>query len=773
MKQKNHYFKKATALFLSVTMAITAIGCGSQNDDAKEPIAEAQIGIDGYVYMPEYISFGSEKDYYSNMMIIGQNMYYSNYQWNEETMEGREIYYCKELGSDTPARELPVNLPQNANVSQMLLDDTGNMYFFLMDYESRRQSPEGYSIPDIYLYKSDSQGNEIFNKNITESLSENSEDVYIQNALIDGQNRIYATAEQKIFLFDAEGNFNGAIETTDWISSMGVGKDGKVYITQWSSTGSGMDLIEVDFAAKALGTAYSNFPNGNSNGSLCVGVDHDFLVNDGAKLIGYNMADQSQHDVLDWIDSDINGQYVETVTSLEDGRLMAILRDWDTGEQEMAFLTKTEVAQVPEREVIVLGVLSMSQDLQNSAVKFNKTNGQYRVKIKNYLDYDVWTETTYSDAITALNNDITSGNGPDIMELSQLDIKNLVSKEAIENLAPYLEQSQTLKKEDFVQNVLNAYTIDGVLTCIPTTFYVSTVMGRTSQVGEKEGWTIDDMIAFIEANPDAEVFDYADKSSMLLYCMMFNREAFVDAVNGTCNFDSEEFKKVLEFVNKFPSEYNYDSEGPSSAKKIMDGQLLLNQTSIEDPESFSVQLELFGGDPVTCIGFPTVDGSAGSALHAYNTLGIMAKSSHKEGAWAFLESILQPQSSTRNTFRWGFSTLQSEFDETLESATQVKYALDENGEPYLDEEGNPIIQGYGSWGWGDITIEARALTEDEADMLREIIESAKPVFNVSGNDEIMVIINEEAAPYFEGQKTVDEVVSIIQSRVKMYISENS
>lgn len=772
MNRKTSIIKRATVLTLSAFMAFTTFGCGSQADAPEETIEEAQIGINGYVYIPEYTSLGGEDTYYSNMTIAGTKMYYSSYVWDEATSQGGYVYYCKDLTTDTPAEELPVNLSEEMNISQMLLDESGNMYFFLSDYTNGKQSAEGYTIPDIYLYKADSQGNEIFNKNITEDLSKNGEEIYIQNAVIDGQNRIYATAEQQIFLFDAEGNCQGAIETTDWINEMGVGKDGKVYITQSSSTSGGMDLIEINFETRSLGTTYANFPYGNGNG-LCSGIDHDFLINDGAKLVGYNLADQSKEDILDWIDSDINGQYVDSVQSLEDGRLMAIIRDWDTGEQEIAYLTKTEVSQVAEKEIITIGVLSTSQDLQNSAVKFNKSNGQYRIKIKDYLDYDEWTETTYSDAITALNNDILSGNGPDIMDLSQMDIANLVSKGAIEDLTSYLEQSQSMKKEDFVQSVLDAYTVDGVLTCIPTTFYISTVIGRSSQVGEEMGWSIDEMIAFIEDNPDAEVFDYADKSSMLSYCMMFNRSAFIDSENGSCNFDSDEFKKVLEFANKFPSEYNYDSEGPSTAKKIMDGQLLLNETSIDDPEGFSVQLEMFGNEPVTCIGFPTVDGSIGNALQASNCYGIMTKSGHKEGAWAFLEYLLQPQSSTRMSYRWGFSTRQSEFDEALENATEVQYILDENGEPILDEEGNPIEQGYGSWGWNDITIEARALTEVEAQMLREVVESARLVSYSSGNDEILNIINEEAAPYFEGQKTVDEVVSIIQSRVKMYISENS
>ena len=34
-----------------------------------------------------------------------------------------------------------------------------------------------------------------------------------------------------------------------------------------------------------------------------------------------------------------------------------------------------------------------------------------------------------------------------------------------------------------------------------------------------------------------------------------------------------------------------------------------------------------------------------------------------------------------------------------------------------------------------------------------------------------MIVNEETMPYFEGQKTLDQTVDAIQSRVKLYLAE--
>ncbi len=54
---------------------------------------------------------------------------------------------------------------------------------------------------------------------------------------------------------------------------------------------------------------------------------------------------------------------------------------------------------------------------------------------------------------------------------------------------------------------------------------------------------------------------------------------------------------------------------------------------------------------------------------------------------------------------------------------------------------------------------------------RRAIDVAQPM--PSSDNEVLSIIQEEAAPYYKGQKSLDEVVSTIQSRVSMYVGENS
>ena len=89
----------------------------------------------------------------------------------------------------------------------------------------------------------------------------------------------------------------------------------------------------------------------------------------------------------------------------------------------------------------------------------------------------------------------------------------------------------------------------------------------------------------------------------------------------------------------------------------------------------------------------------------------------------------------------------------------------------LDENGEPKQYPKTTWGYDNWEVEIYAATQEEVDLIWDMIEIAKPV---GMNDAtIFQMINEEATPYFEGQKSAADVAKIIQSRVEIYVSENS
>lgn len=753
--------KRGVVLALAASLTLFLAGCRGNNQDEADNISS---GADEYIYTAEYQSLGV--DYVNNITYAQNALYYVHSSWDEAAETSHYTIYEKDLNSMEEARAVPVDMPPERSIMCFIPAKDGTFTIFAMEYQESAGSPGNYTYT-YYISKYDSQGSLLTDQDISSILSE-SEYSYINSAALDTEGRIYARSEQDILLFQSDGTYYGSVSVSNYIMSLGNSKDGGVYVNYHGNEGS-IVVSEVDFTSKSLGEAHSSFPGYNQ---IYPGLEKDILTYNESKVYEYDLSTDTYTEVLSWMDSNINGQYVQNIAVVDDGRIAAFYREWssDTDSMELILLTKTDASSIPAKEVILIGTLSSSQLLQDLAVKFNKSNDTLQIKIKEYLDQNNWTETSYQDAITALNNDITSGSGPDIIVLSDsLPISSYAEKGLLEDLAVYLEKSASLNQSDFIESVLNAYTYDEKLIAVAESFSLQTILGKTSLVGEKAGWTLDEMMDFAASHPEAELFSSSIKQYILSDSLQYNQNAFIDYTTGKCHFDTEDFKKVLEYANLFPTEYNYDENDKSTPWKIQNNAQLLEKIYISYTQNFQMYLYLFE-EPVTCIGYPTVDGSSGTILYSSSAYGISSLSKHKESAWTFIEYLLNNAYSS-NMFFYGFPSIKSQLEEVFEKDMTEDYMLDENGEPYLDENGDPQINPKTTWGWEEWETTIYAATSEEIDMLWDIINSAQPA--VYYDQQILTIILEEAEPYFQGQKSVDDVAQVIQSRIQIYISENS
>lgn len=767
--------RRLLALVLASLMVLSLAACGED----EKPQEEA-AGTDEWVWVPKFLDMGDEDiSFYSGKM-AGEDFYYTYTEWDEETLVATSSLRKYSLADGTQTA-VPLTWQEEAegnSLSRMSVGKDGSIWGIVY-VSSQEPNAEGWYDSFPYLCRFDAEGRQTLFEDLTPRLKEDSEENYISTFEVDGKGRLYIATETAIFLYDEEGGFAGKISlqgsSMGWIQSMGCSKDGRMYICYFSSgeSGGGYVLTEVDFDNRKLGASLSGIPGGNGFGP---GLEKDFLVYDSTKLYEYDAESQTVESLVDWLDCDINGSYVQNLTSLEDGSIAVVIQDWETNDEGITILTKTRADEVVQKETIVIATMQNIYGIQSAAVKFNKSNDKYRISIKDYFEYDYknYSQESYmsarQDAINRLNNDITSGNCPDIIDLSGIEYMNFLEKGVFEDLGTWLDASSKVSRSDFLENILEEYTYDGMLLTIPTNFNLNTVVGRTSDVGEEMGWSLDDIIAYADAHPDAELFEGAQKSTIMAYMMMFNEEAFIDWSTGECHFDSDEFKKVLEFVNRFPDEWDYDSDAPSTALRIQNGEVLLETAGISGFRDVQIYEDMFEG-PYTFIGFPTLDGGSGCALYANNTFAITAKSEHKEGAWAFIEQLLTDKS---DRFSFAFPTLKSKLEEMIEEETRTYY-LDENGEPMRDENGDIIPREEHSSvtysdGW---SFEYHVVTQEEVDKVMELINSAKSINYNTAENEVVSIINEEAEPFYKGQKSADEVAKVIQSRIQIYVSTNS
>lgn len=758
------------AFGLAGFMGLSLAACGGQ-EERPEPVRE-------WVYVPEFQTIEDTEAFYYDMRYHDGGLYYSSYDWDPNTGEYTQSL-CRYSLTDKSLSKIPLDWGEygedNRRIENIEIAPDGKIYVVAETYRPGDSYRDGEISNGLAAFGTD--GKIIFYKDVTGELKKESQDsyIYINSFAVDGRSNMYIAMDSEVFLFDGEGAYKGSVTVGSGMDSriqyMGADRAGKVYAVtyNWSGDGSSRELVEIDFDNRKTGASYADFPDGYNEGLTPGAEDGTFLVSDGRVVYEYHLADQTKKELFNWLDSDINGSSVRSMSVMEDGRILAVIMDWESDDRGIALLTRKKGSEVASRETILIGTMSSGSDLQAAAVRFNRSSDRYRISIKQYMNFDSYSEESFQDAVKNLNNDLLSKSScPDIIDLNGLNIKQLASKGLLEDLGKYLDKSESVSREDFVESVLKAYTYDGVLVGIPTGIEMQTVVGRASDLGDKRGWTLGDLMAYSAKHPGADVFDRLDKDTMLTYLMMYNEDAFIDWGTGKCSFDSEEFKNLLSFVAGFPEEIDYESGQASTPTRIQKGEVLLDMAYIYDFDQIQMYDEIFAGD-LTCIGFPSAGGDSGTAMRGANLYAITSKATRKDGAWEFLEKYLQNYGSR---YSIGFPTLKSRLEEMAKEAVKVEYWKDETGAVITDENGEPIVIGAGGAigyedGW---RYEFRKATQEEVDLVLSLMEDAKPVNY--GNNEIVKIISEEAAYFFEGAKSVDVVVEIIQSRIQTYVDTN-
>ena len=770
--KKCKLFTKMMHACLILAMMLSMVACGKSQ--------EAENNASGYVYVPTFTEIDIEEaSWLSDVIVVGDSLYTSYSVYDEVNYTSETKFVKKNLTNGSDFAELPIQIVagregNEVSVNSFCISEDGSIY--LIAYEYPMYDPENPATyenvePCYAVHKYDKDGKQVFAADISEMLMKDEMNSYVQNMLVDANGRIYLSSNNLVFVLDESGNPLCTIDTqAEWIRGMGKDKDGKIYVSMYAMDYNGVELVEINADTKALGNKISGCPDSNGSGNYNPGIEAGILVAGSSCLYEFNTTTGEVKEIVDWLSCNINGNNIQSVTAGEDGKLYVFTSDHSSEETayELVILEKKAASEVTAKEEIVVGTLYSNYDLQSAAVKFNKASDKYQVTVKVYIPDTVeWTETTYEDALKLMNADMTSSNCPDIIDLAYYSTENLVAKGLIEDLTPYLEKSTTVSKEDFLDNIIASSTVDGVLTTIPRYVNLGGIVGRASQLGDMDGWTIDEFIAFTEKYPEARVFNYATKASMLSVFLNYSTGDFVDYSTGKCNFNSEEFIKVLEFCNRFDLEFEYN-EDESFPDMIQSGQILLADTGFYSMQEYQMYSLMFP-EEIKVMGYPTTSGEGGIKLSSYNTYAMTTKCDNKDGAWAFLESMLQYEEYDEWRHN-GFPARKDMLEEMFTAASTPDYIYDENGEIMLDEAGNKMENPKTSWGYDNWQADIYAATKEQCDAVRALLERGELTSMMDQG--LSKIIMEDVEPYFQGAKSAKEVADIIQSRAQIYVDEN-
>ena len=765
---KKIVWKKVITIISIVSLVVSITGC---TKNVKSGI-EKDVDENTYVYIPEYITLPSaENTYIGDVYAIDHKLFYTVNQYDKERKESKETIYCIDLNSSVEPKvykSLTTNSSENGYTIKRMVSIDGGIISVEQKYPTMDDTSDQESYVNVeqnisyYLRKTDKDDKEIFCTDITSFIKMDMENNNVQYAVESKNGYLYlSNGNSYIWVFDNQGKHVTDVKKDDktqlsnYINAFGVMKDGRAAYIQ--NRNNGLILHVYNESKKDFSETYGNLPDDCYNTGISPGINEGVLLCGQNALYEYDPAKQEFSEIIKWLDVNLRGDYVTCAFSLEDGNIAVYYIDWKADKYSIVLLKKVVTSEVKEKNVITLGCMNLSQYLQAAIVDFNKNNEQYKIVTKMYTD----------EEMKQFQNDLAAGNGRDLFVASDVDIDMLAVKGVIEDLNPYLDNSQVLKRSNLIEPVIQAYSSNGILCTIPPTFTVLTVTGRTAELGGKSGWTMEEMIGYANQYPDSMIFSQVSNISVLRYSVMFDFDTYVNWETGECKFNTDEFKRVLELAKQYPNEdaLTYDISEPTT---LRNHSTLLSITHLATPHCWQKRQKMFD-DPISAIGFPSKN-STGVMVSGNEGVCINAASLNKEVAWSFIESLFVGED-TENRFTWGFYTKKSLYDKVMEEAMVPRYEQDIYGNVLLDEEGNTMEVSNCTYGWVDgITIDIYSVKQEEVDAIWQIINQISGTMNY--DTQLMNIIEEEAAPFLKGQKSVDEVSDIIQSRVQIYVNES-
>lgn len=655
-----------------------------------------------------------------------------------------------------------------------VISSTGNIYAVKEYYF------EDYSDPENYISKRENaicawdlngkllwQSAPIENLETDESYSYISKLIPAENGmtiLISGDN------VSKIEM-DAEGNMSERKELpngNEILYSAGeilVKEDGTLLIPHYNDDWTSMFLTAYDIKTDTVGEE-TKLPDSfmwSGYNALTAGVTTDIVYSNSNGLFGYSVGDEQPTQLMSFINSDLNTNNMHQIVMLDETHFIGFYYDSINYENMGAIFTKKNPEDIPDKEVIVVGGVYIGYDLKTRIIDFNRENQEYRIVVKSYDSYN--TMEDYNAGNTQLNNDIISGNMPDILIADNtLPMESYISKGLIADVGKLIEEDEELSQVEFMENVFNAYKVDDKLYYVIPSFYMTTFIGKTSMLGDRTGWNMQEFQEFVDSLPEGtNVLGELTRDGFMYQMMQYSGSDFVDVSTGKCNFDSQEFISMLEFAKSLPAELSEDYYGEdywmNYESQYREDRTVLMNMYISSFRDMNYQLNGYFGEDVTFIGFPATEGN-GAVLMANDSMyALSAKSKNLDGAWDFVRYYLTDE--YQNKMDWGLPVAKQAFMDKTQEATQRPYYLDENGEKveydnYFTINGESVV--------------LEPLTQEQVDQVVEVVMATEKLSYY--NQDIQNIINEEVAAFFEGQKSAAEVAQIIQSRAQIFVDEN-
>jgi hypothetical protein len=560
-----------------------------------------------------------------------------------------------------------------------------------------------------------------------------------------------------LYMIASDGEALGELQVTLNQSIIKL-KDGRV--AALSNDGNIDYLHVIDFNTGSWGEIIP-LPTSNAVRVITASAStpYDILIDDGWELIGYTFDTAIQTPLLSWLGTGVSVGPNHHIGILSDGRIFTLFVDLvspgfaqsDWYSEIFTFTRNERSDEVHERTVLTLGGLSIPDNIRAEVARFNHENQNYQIQINDFGYSDDWEH-----AVTRFNVEMIAGRGPDILMVASRDNYDFLA-----DLYTFIDADPDLSRASFFPNVLSVKeTAEGALPWISNSFDIRTVLTTRENAALFQPFTFNNLLRQLDEvdSPESLGGFWMTRFSFMFTALQMSGDSFIDYTNNRANFDSEEFINVLEVAAGLPDPGNAGID--DEVARLHGGEQLLLYNSISNLEWFHEVQTVFG-DGLVAIGMPTPEGGQHGIAMTGGGIGINAASPHQEAAWSFIRRLLLPDADVGIRLPLNVDAFEARitgfmtpniWDETIPEIG----AIEGEERPHESHHLNPRIYIY-------------AMTEHEASVIRDIINSASIVFE--GNMTVWFIVQEGLDDIVNGVRSASDAARIIQNRVQTYLYE--
>ena len=770
--------KKKIAIILAVSALVTSslVSCGGEKMPPKEKVDHVykttEVDIGNISYASEILTVGDE-------IIIRANKILDQ---EEGTVE-RHIIRLSTDG-EVKSDEVMAETPERTNIiNQLIADQSGKLYAVMYQYTDEGtlfslRSFDGTSVGDTIIEDIGS----LFVEEVDTSNRPWMSGFYLQGAAVDQDGNFIFASETAIAATDRDGNklFEATLDNGE-MRDLASASDGRVFITYMDYENYDNVVCEIDTEKGRIDDPIS-MPSGNDdirNADFYFAPGHDayYKTDVGVYSLDFDETGAAGEPqlLLDFVNSDLIANELQEFGVINGERMIAMSYQYDEGSQTSSstvfLLDRVPDEEVQEKYVLELALKYANQTVTQRVVRFNRSSDEYRVKISLWNQRDEESQN-YSLGEDLLGQRILSGDVPDIIAISDFSKgSEWATAGSFADMNEMMKKDESFDQSKVFMNVIQKFESAGKLYTMPVNCYIMTLLAKRSNI-PFDGWTPSEYIEYAKGLGDGQyMMNYGGKMQTLSTLLNNSLTRFVNRAEGTCDFDNDDFRAMLEFSASQPDDFNfYDSLSGDDLmdyqsdrnKMYRDNRVILDSSYIYEVASMlNDEVSVGAGEEVVFVGYPCYEGN-GAVLSASESYAVFNGSQLKDGAWEFVKSAVLSETTGRYG-RDSFPISRDAFDKMMAAYSDQHYFF------YYDG-------GYSGWSGEDGSSHEddnsgiqRDVTQSDIDRIKALIDGSTAMPDIDQKAAEMIM--EEVQNYFAGDKPLDETVKVIQSRVGIYLAE--